>query len=63
MLKGYIRSILDYERGPMLCIDLSHKILRTETVLEALEDIVGRFPRNFVDIASKRLIGQFVVTR
>ena len=33
---GYITAIQEYEGGLMLLTDVSHKVLRTETVLDVM---------------------------
>ena len=45
----------------MLCLDVSHKILRTDTVLDLLYEL--NQGRNFHDQATKALIGEVVLTR
>ncbi|XP_053313403.1 piwi-like protein 1 [Spea bombifrons] len=61
---GFTTSILQYENSIMLCIDVSHKVLRSETVLDlmyTLHENVGA--HNFHNACSKELIGQIVLTR
>ncbi len=62
---GFITSILQYERSVMLCLEISHKILRTDTVLDIMYEVYGRSQRggSFHDMAKKELIGQIVLTR
>jgi aubergine-like protein len=36
---GYVTSVHQFEDGLMLCIDVSHRVLRTETVHEVLSAI------------------------
>ena len=46
----------------MLCADISHKILRTDTVLDLFYDLQGA-PGNFHDNATKAVVGEIVLTR
>ncbi|XP_034262027.1 piwi-like protein 1 [Pantherophis guttatus] len=61
---GFTTSILQYETSIMLCTDVSHKVLRSETVLDfmyTLYDQVGE--QRFREICTKELIGVIVLTR
>ena len=58
---GFVTSILQYERNVMLCADISHKIMRTDTVLDFFYEI--RNERNFTEKAIKTLVGEIVLTR
>ncbi|KAM3825956.1 piwi-like protein 1 [Vipera latastei] len=61
---GFTTSILQYETSIMLCTDVSHKVLRSETVLDfmyTLYDQVGE--ERFREICTKELIGVIVLTR
>ncbi|KAM8962021.1 piwi-like protein 1 [Pelodytes ibericus] len=61
---GFTTSILQYETNIMLCIDVSHKVLRSETVLDLMYNLHGKVgPHNFHDVCSKELIGQIVLTK
>ncbi|XP_063820686.1 piwi-like protein 1 isoform X3 [Pseudophryne corroboree] len=61
---GFTTSILQYETSIMLCIDVSHKVLRSETVLDVMYNLYSRVgPHNFHDACSKELIGQIVLTK
>ncbi|ETE66337.1 Piwi-like protein 1, partial [Ophiophagus hannah] len=61
---GFTTSILQYETSIMLCTDVSHKVLRSETVLDfmyTLYDQVGE--QQFRELCTKELIGVIVLTR
>nr|BCS90542.1 piwi protein [Cladonema pacificum] len=64
---GISTSILQYEKDVMLCADVSHKVLRQQSVLEFLYDLYNREMQRggqgFYDIAKKKLIGEIVLTR
>ena len=47
----------------MLQADISHKILRSDTVLSNMYDIMKRNKSSFKQEISKRIIGQIVLTR
>ena len=58
---GYETSIRQHEEDILLCCEITHKALRTDTVLDQL----GQFRRspNFHQAAEKALLGQVVLTR
>lgn len=65
---GYSTSILPYETDFLLSADVSHKVLRTTTVLEYLYELYERHERmgrkgDFHGEATKKLVGQIVLTR
>ncbi|TMS03926.1 Piwi-like protein 1 [Larimichthys crocea] len=61
---GYSTTILRYESSIMLCIDQSHKVLRSETVLDFMVNLRHQFGnQRFPDICAKELIGLIVLTK
>ncbi|XP_069034662.1 piwi-like protein 1 [Embiotoca jacksoni] len=61
---GYTTTILQYESSVMMCTDVSHKVLRSETVLDFMVNLrqqVGS--QRFTDICTKELIGLIVLTK
>lgn len=61
---GFSTSILQYEKSVMLCADVSHKVLRKQTVLEALYDLYNKVgAERFYAEATKSLVGEIVLTR
>ncbi|XP_073532235.1 piwi-like protein 1 [Phyllobates terribilis] len=62
--QGFTTSILQYETSIMLCIDVSHKVLRSETVLDVMYNLHSKIGSHaFYDACSKELIGQIVLTK
>lgn len=62
---GYVTAVQDYDGGLMLNCDASHRILRTNTARDVLQDLM-KLPdgkRDFKVNAQKRLIGCVVLTR
>jgi len=62
---GYSTAIAEYDLGSMLNVDVTHKVLRTDTVLDHLYGLKNRL-RNLDDLkeaASQYLLGQVVLTR
>ena len=49
----------------MLCADVSHKIMRSDTVYDTLNDLYQNPPRgtSFHEAAVKMLVGEIVLTR
>ncbi|XP_071132212.1 piwi-like protein 1 [Mytilus edulis] len=60
---GYITSVCENEGGLMLLADASHRVLRTQTVLELMQQIVQRNSSGFQDECVKKLVGTVVLTR
>nr|BAJ07610.1 piwi [Ephydatia fluviatilis] len=60
---GFVTSILQYERSVMLGLDISHKILRMDTVYDFLNDLYNEDRSRFREMATKKLVGEIVLTR
>ncbi|XP_062855465.1 piwi-like protein 1 isoform X1 [Trichomycterus rosablanca] len=61
---GFVTNILQYECSIMLCIDVSHKVLRSETVLSFMSSLRQQCgDQRFVDICTKELVGLIVLTK
>ncbi|XP_038045176.1 piwi-like protein 1 [Patiria miniata] len=63
LLPGFITSILQYEQEVLLMADVSHKILRTETVLDMLAEIQQTKGAGWADVAKRVLAGEIVLTK
>lgn len=55
--------VAEFEGGLLLCCDIRHRILRTESALEVFSNIAAIDPLNYKSVAFKELIGQCVLTR
>ncbi|KAK2102947.1 Piwi-like protein 1 [Saguinus oedipus] len=61
---GFTTSILQYENNIMLCTDVSHKVLRSETVLDFMFNFYHQTEEHkFQEQVSKELIGLIVLTK
>ena len=62
---GYVTSIRQHEEQILLCCELSCKVLRTDTVLDQIEEIHKRTSGgpNFKPSVEKALLGAIVITR
>ncbi|XP_078682114.1 piwi-like protein 1 [Branchiostoma floridae x Branchiostoma belcheri] len=61
---GFVTSILQYEANVMLMADVSHKILRSDTVLSFMYELYGQVdPEGFYEICSGKLVGEIALTR
>ena len=48
----------------MLCLDISHKVVRSDTVLDFLYELRRKYPESEYFAAARReLIGEIVLTR
>ncbi|XP_034726927.1 piwi-like protein 1 [Etheostoma cragini] len=61
---GYTTTILGYESSIMLCTDVSHKVLRSETVLDFMANLRQKCGnQRFPEICAKELVGLIVLTK
>eukprot|EP00795_Rhopilema_esculentum_P015072 gene15072-6238_t len=61
---GYNTSILRFDAGVLLNIDVSHKVMRLDTVLDILTELYSQVGESrFHNIATKKLVGETVLTR
>nr|XP_009860146.1 piwi-like protein 1 isoform X1 [Ciona intestinalis]XP_018669549.1 piwi-like protein 1 isoform X1 [Ciona intestinalis]XP_026692672.1 piwi-like protein 1 isoform X1 [Ciona intestinalis]XP_026692673.1 piwi-like protein 1 isoform X1 [Ciona intestinalis]XP_026692674.1 piwi-like protein 1 isoform X1 [Ciona intestinalis]XP_026692675.1 piwi-like protein 1 isoform X2 [Ciona intestinalis]XP_026692676.1 piwi-like protein 1 isoform X3 [Ciona intestinalis] len=63
---GFITSILQYEKSVLLCAEVSHKLMRKDSVLDILRQMYGdcrQRGRDFKQEMEKFLVGQIVLTR
>uniref|UniRef100_A0A665WN07 Piwi-like RNA-mediated gene silencing 1 n=1 Tax=Echeneis naucrates TaxID=173247 RepID=A0A665WN07_ECHNA len=61
---GYTTTILQYESAIMLCTDVSHRVLRSETVLDFMANLRQQWgPHRFPEICTKELVGLIVLTK
>ncbi|XP_028269817.1 piwi-like protein 1 [Parambassis ranga] len=61
---GYASTILKYESSIMMCTDVSHKVLRSDTVLDLMINLRQQFgDQRFPDICAKELVGLIVLTK
>eukprot|EP00092_Neocalanus_flemingeri_P023338 GFUD01025304.1.p1 GENE.GFUD01025304.1~~GFUD01025304.1.p1 ORF type:complete len:970 (+),score=314.12 GFUD01025304.1:89-2998(+) len=60
---GYVTSVQQFEGGVMLCCDVSHKVLRTQTAYQLLKDVVAQKPADMQGSVLKALLGAVVLTR
>ncbi|KAM6930622.1 piwi-like protein 1 [Xenentodon cancila] len=61
---GFSTTILHYESSIMMCTDVSHKVLRSETVLDFMCNLRQRCgSERFPEYCAKELIGLIVLTK
>uniref|UniRef100_A0A8B9HVV6 Piwi-like protein 1 n=1 Tax=Astyanax mexicanus TaxID=7994 RepID=A0A8B9HVV6_ASTMX len=61
---GFVTNILQYESSIMLCTDVSHKVLRSETVLDFMYNLRKQCgDQRFPDACTKELVGLIVLTK
>ena len=58
-----VTSIRQHEEDVLLCCEISHKVLRTDTVLEQMKKIIDRFGRDHRRACEKQILGEVVMTR
>ncbi|KAK2837637.1 hypothetical protein Q5P01_014849 [Channa striata] len=60
---GYSTSIKRTDGGLYLCVDVSHKVLWNDSVLDVMNTLYQESKENFKDECTKELIGCIVITR
>lgn len=64
ILDGIQSSILNYERGAMLCVDISHKVMRLDTVADIMLSCKIKINSpGWKEAILRRLLGRIVLTR
>lgn len=63
ILPGYVISVDEYEGGLMLCLDVQHRVLRTQTVWDLLVHFKLTSRVNFRSVAVDNIVGAVVLTR
>lgn len=63
ILPGYVVAVDEYEGGIMLCLDVQHRVLRTQNVLDLFREYHRTFKQNFKEVAFKNIIGACVLTK
>ena len=60
---GYVTAIRGFEGGLLLNLDVSHKVLRSDTAHSIMKRIYDRSPKYFKENCVKELVGSVVLTR
>ncbi|XP_048876096.1 piwi-like protein 1 [Brienomyrus brachyistius] len=61
---GFTTTILQYESSIMLSMDVSHKVLRSETVLSFMASLRQQSgPQRFAEVCTRELVGLGVLTK
>jgi len=60
---GYDSSILKFERGPGLMVDVIHKMVSLQTVYDIMSDLYQRSPATYRERCLWEIVGQIVITR
>lgn len=60
---GYKTSIRQHERDILMCVEITHKVMRMETALDILNDCYQRSPDRYQADFMKEVIGCIVLTK
>ncbi len=60
---GVISAIRCHEEQLLMCCEMSHKILRTDTVLDFMYDLYRRCRDRFQEVCTQTLVGTSALTR
>ena len=63
MWPGYGAAVNQFEHNVLMCVSVSHKVLRMDTVLDQLSSIQQQFPRDVHGQAERRLLGAVIMCR
>ncbi|XP_033230156.1 piwi-like protein Siwi isoform X2 [Belonocnema kinseyi] len=59
---GYLTSIRQCEYNILLCAEITHKVMREDTVLDMLEQFYRTYQAEYKKFFSKEIMGQIVLT-
>lgn len=59
---GYVTVVSECAGGLMLCLDVAHRLLRTQSALEYMQDVLQTQRARAKEIISKGLVGSVVLT-
>ncbi|KDR24113.1 Protein piwi, partial [Zootermopsis nevadensis] len=59
---GYLTSIRQHETNILMCSEITHKVMRQDTVLELLTECVQRGERRYKELFKQAIIGAVVLT-
>jgi aubergine-like protein len=60
---GYTNSVSNYQAGCLLNVDVAHRCVSTVTVLEQIDELKRKYPREFLNEANRRFSNSIVLTR
>ncbi|XP_021166031.2 piwi-like protein 2 [Fundulus heteroclitus] len=60
---GYATAIKRLDGGLYLSVDVTHKVLQNDSVLDVMNMLYKQSKENFKDICTKELVGAIVITR
>lgn len=60
---GYKTSIRQHEKGILMCVEITHKVMRMETALDILKDCIQRDRDRYMNDFVKEVIGCIVLTK
>ncbi|XP_077377407.1 piwi-like protein 2 isoform X1 [Festucalex cinctus] len=60
---GFSTSIKNTDGGLYLCVDVTHKVLRNDSVLDVMNILYQQSKEKFRDECTKELVGSIIITR
>jgi len=60
---GYDSSILKFDAGAGLMVDVIHKMISMKTVYDVMRDLYGQPQATFRDACVREIVGKIVITR
>jgi len=60
---GYVTAVQEFEGGIMLCCDVSHKVLRTQTAYDLIKDVFAQKMPDSRAAVTKALLGAVILTK
>uniref|UniRef100_A0ABD2WLF8 Piwi domain-containing protein n=1 Tax=Trichogramma kaykai TaxID=54128 RepID=A0ABD2WLF8_9HYME len=59
---GYVTSIRQHEHDILMCAEIAHKVMRSETLLDVLGDCYHNNPQNYQNAFTNAVLGTVVLT-
>nr|UJZ92587.1 piwi-like protein Siwi [Scaphoideus titanus] len=59
---GYKTTIRQHEKEVLMCAEITHKVMRTDTCFHLLSNIIKENPRDFKNEFTKNVVGSVVLT-
>lgn len=64
VMPGFVTAIARYETDTLLCADISHKIIRSDTLLDLMYELYQQARGDsFYDDCVRKFVGSIVLTR
>jgi aubergine-like protein len=63
IVNGYTTAIATHEMKLLLCAEISHRLVQTQSVLDTLNNCYAKSQANYKALGAEAIIGQIVMTK